>query len=54
MTAARAGRTGEAARWATARDAIGEDFARADGLNLDRKQTIMSAFFAIERTAAAA
>jgi DNA polymerase-3 subunit delta' len=54
VTAARAGRTGEAARWARARDAIGEDFARADGLNLDRKQTIMSAFFAIERAATAA
>jgi DNA polymerase-3 subunit delta' len=48
-TAARAGRTGEAARWARAREAIGEDFARADGLNLDRKQTVMSAFFTIER-----
>lgn len=53
VTAARAGRTGEAARWARARDAIGEDFARADGLNLDRKQTIMGAFFAIERAASA-
>jgi DNA polymerase-3 subunit delta' len=49
VTAARAGHAGEAARWAKVRDTIGEDFARADGLNLDRKQTIMSAFFAIER-----
>jgi DNA polymerase-3 subunit delta' len=50
VTAARAGRGGEAARWARARDDIGEEFARTDGLNLDRKQAILGAFFAIERT----
>jgi DNA polymerase-3 subunit delta' len=37
--------------WAELRDQIGENFARADGLNLDRKQTILGAFFAIERAA---
>jgi DNA polymerase-3 subunit delta' len=40
-----------AARWAELRDEIGESFARTDALNLDRKQTILGAFFAIERTA---
>jgi DNA polymerase-3 subunit delta' len=49
--AARAGRLGEAARWARVRDDIGEEFARADGLNLDRKQTVLGAFFAVERAA---
>lgn len=49
--AARAGALGDAARWATVRAAIADDFARADGLNLDRKQTILGAFFAIERAA---
>ena len=48
LAAARAGQCGEAARWAVLRDDIGNDFARADGLNLDRKQTILSAFFAID------
>jgi DNA polymerase-3 subunit delta' len=47
--AARAGDRRQAARWASLRDRIGNDFVRADGLNLDRKQTILSAFFAIER-----
>jgi DNA polymerase III subunit delta' len=47
IAAARDGRGGEAARWANLRDHIGNDFARADGLNLDRKQTILSAFFAV-------
>ena len=51
--AARAGTLGEAARWARLRDDIANDFARADGLNLDRKQTILSAFFAIDRAGAA-
>jgi DNA polymerase III subunit delta' len=40
-----------AARWAELRDEIGRLFARADALNLDRKQTILSAFFAIEGAA---
>lgn len=40
-----------AARWAELRDEIGQSFARADALNLDRKQTILSAFFAIDRVA---
>jgi DNA polymerase-3 subunit delta' len=54
VTAARAGHVAEAARWARARDTIGDDFGRADGLNLDRKQTLMSAFFAIERAGSSA
>ena len=53
IAAARRGTRAEAARWARVRAEIGEEFARADGLNLDKKQTIMSAFFAIERAAAA-
>jgi len=40
-----------AARWAVLHDEIGDGFARADGLNLDRKQAILGAFFAIERAA---
>jgi DNA polymerase-3 subunit delta' len=39
------------ARWAELRDEIGQSFARTDALNLDRKQTILSAFFAIDRVA---
>jgi DNA polymerase-3 subunit delta' len=38
-----------AARWAALRDQIGQGFARTDGLNLDRKQAILGAFFAIEQ-----
>jgi DNA polymerase-3 subunit delta' len=53
IAAARAGKRREAARWASLRADIGNDFARTDGLNLDRKQTILSAFFAIERAAGA-
>ena len=41
-----------AARWAELREEIAASFARADALNLDRKQTILGAFFAIERTGA--
>jgi len=52
--AARGGRRGDAARWARLRDDIGNQFARTDGLNLDRKQTVLSAFFAIEHAAGAA
>ncbi|HWD58243.1 MAG TPA: DNA polymerase III subunit delta' [Stellaceae bacterium] len=50
IAAARGGERGEAARWARLRDEISGNFTRGDGLNLDRKQTIMSAFFAIERS----
>ncbi|MGE5268166.1 MAG: DNA polymerase III subunit delta' [Thiohalocapsa sp.] len=39
-----------AARWAELRDAIGRDFARTDALNLDRKQTVLGAFLAIDGT----
>jgi len=46
--AARTGQSREAARWARLRGAVGDEFARSDGLNLDRKQTILSAFFAVE------
>jgi DNA polymerase-3 subunit delta' len=38
-----------AAHWAELREAIGRDFVRTDDLNLDRKQTILGAFLAIER-----
>jgi hypothetical protein len=31
-------------------DEIGRSFARTDALNLDRKQTILGAFFAIAGT----
>ena len=40
-----------AAGWAGLRDEIGQSFTRTDALNLDRKQTILGAFFAIERAA---
>lgn len=40
-----------AARWAALRDEIGQNFGRADGLNLDRKQALLGAFFAVERAA---
>ena len=40
-----------AAGWAELRDEIGQSFSRTDALNLDRKQTILGAFFAIERAA---
>jgi DNA polymerase III subunit delta' len=52
ITAARRGTRAEAARWARVRAEIDDEFARADGLNLDKKQTMMGAFFAIERAAA--
>ena len=45
------GERAPAARWAELRDAIGQSFARTDALNLDRKQTILGAFFAIEGAA---
>jgi DNA polymerase III subunit delta' len=51
LAAARRGTRGEAARLAELRGRIADGFARADGLNLDRKQAIMSAFFAIEQAA---
>ena len=47
----RLGARAAAARWAELREEIGQSFARTDDLNLDRKQTILGAFFAIERTA---
>jgi DNA polymerase III subunit delta' len=37
-----------AAHWARLRGDIEENFARTDGLNLDRKQAILTAFFAID------
>lgn len=45
----RLGGRAPAARWAELRKEIGQSFARTDDLNLDRKQTILGAFFAIER-----
>ena len=47
----RLGNRASAARWAELREAIGQSFARTDALNLDRKQTILGAFFAIEGAA---
>ena len=34
--------------WAELHEEIGRTFARTDGLNLDRKQTVLGAFFAID------
>jgi DNA polymerase-3 subunit delta' len=39
------------ARWAALRDEIDHSFASTDQLNLDRKQTVLGAFFAIEEMA---
>jgi hypothetical protein len=47
----RLGGRAPAARWAELRGEIGRNFARSDALNLDRKQTILSTFFAIESLA---
>ena len=47
----RLGPRAPAARWAELRQEIGQSFTRTDDLNLDRKQTILGAFFAIERAA---
>ncbi len=44
----RLGMRASAARWAELRDEIGRDFDRTAALNLDRKQTILSTFLAIE------
>ncbi len=41
----------DSARWADLRDRIGRDFANTDQLNLDRKQAVLGAFFAIEELA---
>ena len=50
-TAAQSGNRQKAARWAELREEIGQSFARTDDLNLDRKQTIIGAFFAIDGAA---
>jgi DNA polymerase-3 subunit delta' len=47
----RLGERAPAARWAELREEVGQSFARTDALNLDRKQTILGAFFAIDRAA---
>jgi DNA polymerase III subunit delta' len=39
------------ARWADLRDRIGRSFADTDQLNLDRKQVVLGAFFAVEEVA---
>jgi DNA polymerase-3 subunit delta' len=41
----------EPARWVALREQINHDFADTDQLNLDRKQAILSAFFAVEELA---
>ena len=38
-------------RWAALRDRIDRDFVKTDELNLDRKQAILGAFFAVEELA---
>lgn len=43
--------SGPAVRWAALREEIAESFGRTDGLNLDRKQAILGAFFAIGHAA---
>ena len=48
---AQSGNRARAARWAELREEIGQSFARTDALNLDRKQTILGAFFAIHGAA---
>jgi DNA polymerase-3 subunit delta' len=53
LAAAHVGERAAAARWAKLRDDVAEEFARGDGLNLDRKQIILGAFFAIEAAVAA-
>jgi DNA polymerase-3 subunit delta' len=40
------------ASWAGLRDRIDRDFANTDQLNLDRRQAILGAFFAVENMAA--
>jgi DNA polymerase-3 subunit delta' len=47
----RLGARAPAARWAELRERVETIFARRAALNLDRKQTILTAFFAIERLA---
>ena len=47
----RLGSRADPARWAALRDRIERDFANADLLNLDRKQAVLGAFFAIEELA---
>jgi DNA polymerase-3 subunit delta' len=47
----RLGQRAPARIWAGLRDELGQSFARADGLNLDRKQALLGAFLAIERAA---
>ncbi len=42
---------GAPAQWADLHAKIADDFAAADALNLDRKQTLLGAFFAIEQMA---
>jgi DNA polymerase-3 subunit delta' len=39
------------ARWADLHERVGRDFANTDQLNLDRKQAVLGAFFAIEELA---
>jgi DNA polymerase-3 subunit delta' len=50
-TIKRLGPRADPARWATLRDRIERDFANADLLNLDRRQAVLGAFFAVEEVA---
>ncbi|MGD9615785.1 MAG: DNA polymerase III subunit delta' [Alphaproteobacteria bacterium] len=47
----RLGAAASAVRWAELRAQVAAIFARGEALNLDRKQTILGAFFAVERIA---
>jgi DNA polymerase-3 subunit delta' len=47
----RLGARAPAARWAELRAQVAASFACGEALNLDRKETILGAFFAIERIA---
>lgn len=51
VATARSGNRAKAARWTELRTQIDQSFERTDALNLDRKQTILGAFFAIEGAA---
>jgi len=51
--AARENLRAAAARWVDVRTQVEREFARTDGLNLDKKQTIMNAIFAINAAAEA-
>jgi DNA polymerase-3 subunit delta' len=48
---ARLAGTGDLGAWAEAYEKIGHSIARANGLNLDRKQVILTLFFSLDEIA---